>query len=71
MINFIGVVIGTFGGILASSKLVNFRLEQLEKKVDKHNDVISRTYNLEKDIACVKEDVCDIKSNIKERKVML
>ena len=46
-INFIGIVIGTFGGIMASSKLVNYRLEQLEKKVDKHNSVIERMFVLE------------------------
>lgn len=46
-INFMGIVIGTFGGIMASSKLVNYRLEQLEKKVDKHNSVMERTFVLE------------------------
>lgn len=47
VINFIGIVIGTFGGILASSKLVNYRLEQLERKVDKHNTIIERTFKCE------------------------
>lgn len=37
LIAFLGTAIGTLGGILASSKLTNYRIEQLEKKVDKHN----------------------------------
>jgi hypothetical protein len=42
-----GSVIGTLGGILAGNKLTNFRLEQLEKKVDKHNNLIERMYKVE------------------------
>ena len=37
LMSLIGSVIGTLGGILVSSKLTNYRIEQLEKKVDKHN----------------------------------
>jgi hypothetical protein len=43
-----GTLIGTFGGIVASSKLTNYRLEQLEKKVEAHNSLVTRTYDLEK-----------------------
>ncbi len=43
----IGTVIGTFGGILAANRLSNYRIEQLEKKVDKHNNLIDRMYKLE------------------------
>ena len=38
---------GAFGGILVSSKLTQYRLEQLEKKVEVHNQVIDRVYKLE------------------------
>lgn len=37
LIAFLGTALGTLGGIIASSKLTNYRIEQLEKKVDKHN----------------------------------
>jgi membrane protein YqaA with SNARE-associated domain len=43
-----GTVIGSFSGIIVSNKLVNYRLEQLEKKVEKHNNVIERLYKLER-----------------------
>ena len=39
------------------SALVQYRLEQLEQKVDKHNNLIERTYALEKDVAIIKEDI--------------
>ena len=34
-----------------NNKLIAYRLEQLEKKMDKHNSVIDRVYKLEKDVA--------------------
>ncbi len=40
-------IIGTFGGILVSSKLTTYRLEQLEKKVQQHNNLIERMYKVE------------------------
>ena len=36
IISFLGTLIGTAGGIIASGKLTLYRLEQLEKKVDAH-----------------------------------
>ena len=40
-------VIGTFGGILVSSKLTNYRLQRLEERVNKHNNLIERMYKVE------------------------
>ena len=36
VISFFGTLVGTAGGIIASGKLTQYRLEQLEKKVDSH-----------------------------------
>ena len=49
VISLIGTLGGTLGGILVSNKLTNYRLEQLEKKVEKHNTLVERTYQLEED----------------------
>lgn len=38
LISLVGTLVGSLGGILVSSKLTNYRIEQLEKKVDKHNN---------------------------------
>lgn len=59
-ISFLGTLIGTLGGIMASNKLSNYRIEQLEKKVDKHNDVIARTYRLESAVAVINTRLDDI-----------
>ena len=50
-------LIGTLGGIVASSKLTSYRLEQLEKKVDKHNQVIERTFALEERASLLEEKI--------------
>ena len=55
LISALGSAMGTFLGIMVNSKLTNFRIEQLEKKVDKHNQVIHRVYQLEKGYAVMDE----------------
>jgi len=60
LIAFFGTAIGTGGGILASSKLTNFRIAQLEKKVDKHNTVIERTYILEEKMKVANHRIDDL-----------
>lgn len=47
LISSVVTLVGTFGGILTASKLSNYRIEQLEKKVDKHNSIMEKTYGLE------------------------
>ena len=51
----VGSLVGTFGGIIASSKLTEYRIKELEKKQDKHNQVIERTYKLEERMELVEE----------------
>ena len=51
-----GTLGGSLLGVLASNKLVNYRIEQLEKKVDKHNNLIDRMYHCEEDILLLKKD---------------
>lgn len=60
-LSLIGTLIGTLGGILVSNKLTNFRIEQLEKKVEKHNTLIERTYILEGQMKEVQGDISEIK----------
>ena len=38
----LGTLGGSFFGVLASNKLTNFRIEELEKKVEKHNNLVER-----------------------------
>ncbi len=57
LISLIGTLGGTFGGILVANRLTNYRIEQLEKKVEKHNHVIDRVNELEKQDAVEKEEL--------------
>lgn len=57
LITLAGSGLGSLVGILASAKLTNYRIEQLEKKVDKHNTVIERTYKLEQKCAVYDEQI--------------
>lgn len=50
-----GSLIGTFAGIITSSKLTNFRLQELEKKQDKHNQLIERMYKIEERVQVIEE----------------
>ena len=50
-ISLFGTIFGTFGGIMTSSRLTGYRIEQLEKKMDRtlenHNDLVARVFKLE------------------------
>lgn len=60
-----GTCIGSLAGIIASNKLINYRLDKLEKKVDKHNNVIERTYELEGKMREVEHNIRDLKGELK------
>lgn len=46
--------------LVGNSKTI-YRLEQLEKKQDKHNTLIERTFRLEEDVKYLKEDINELK----------
>ncbi len=56
VLSFLGTVIGSFGGM----RLMSYRIEQLEKRVDKHNNVIERTYQLEMQNAVQDERITEL-----------
>lgn len=63
ILSLIGTLIGSLTGILTANKLTNYRIEQLEKKVEKHNNVIERVYKLEKDEAVIQEEISQLKES--------
>lgn len=48
-LSLLGTLLGTFGGILTANKLTNYRIEQLEKKVEGLGAIIEKTYKLEEE----------------------
>ena len=65
VISLVGTLFGTFGGILTSAKLSNYRIGQVEKKVEKHNSVVERTYNLEGDVKTIQVEIEEIKEDVR------
>ena len=57
VVSLVGTLAGTFAGILTSTKLTTYRIEQLEKKVDKHNNVIERVFRLEDNDRLLEEKI--------------
>lgn len=64
LLGLLGTLAGSFLGVVAANKLVQYRLQQLEDKVNKHNNIIERTYVLEGQMAEVQHDIRDIKQRI-------
>lgn len=55
LISLCGSAVGSLIGIIANSRLTNYRLKQLEERVNKHNNLIERTYELEKRAGLIDE----------------
>jgi cytoskeletal protein CcmA (bactofilin family) len=62
LLAFLGTCVGTLGGILAANKLTVYRISQLEKKVEKHNSVVERTFKLEGEVRELQHEVRDLRS---------
>ena len=60
LIAFAGTLLGTFGGILTSAKLTNYRIQQLEKKVEEHNGFARRIPVLEEKIKVEEHRIEDL-----------
>ena len=57
--------VGSLAGVLASNKLMQYRIQQLEAKVNKHNSIVERTYKLEGEVKELQHDIRDLKGDIK------
>ena len=62
--SFAGTLFGAYIANRKSAAIMEYRLQQLEKKVDKHNTVIERTYALEK-----RADVMDEKIKVANNRI--
>ena len=60
----IASLVGTFGGIITSTKLTNYQINELKKRVDKHNNVIERTYKLEEHCKYIDERIEKLESEV-------
>ena len=51
----VGTLVGSYLANRKSTALIAYRLEQLEQKVGKHNNLVERTYALEESVALLEE----------------
>lgn len=56
IISLLGTLLGSFGG----TQLVKYRIEQLEKKVEKHNSIVEKTYILEEKVKVANHRIEDL-----------
>lgn len=61
ILSLLGTLLGSLGGIIASNRLVVYRIQELEKKVEKHNSVVDRVYKLENHEAVIDEEIEHLK----------
>jgi hypothetical protein len=61
LIGLAGSGIGSLIGVMASSRLTEYRIEQLEKRVNAHNNLVERTYKLEGRMDEAEHDIKDLK----------
>jgi vacuolar-type H+-ATPase subunit I/STV1 len=59
LLSLVGTLVGSFAGILTANKLTNYRIEQLEAKVEKHNKVIERVYKLEGRADLIEQEIAE------------
>ncbi len=57
VLGLVGTLAGSYFANRKSTALIAYRLEQLEQKVSKHNNLVERTYKLEEHLAVVDESI--------------
>lgn len=61
VISLIGTLGGSFLGVIQANKLSNYRIGQLEEKVNKHNNLIDRMYKIESRVTLIEDEMKGIK----------
>lgn len=67
----IGTLTGSLAGILTANKLTNYRIGELEKKVEKHNAVVERVALLEQSVNSQWKRFDELKSDLAKIKQMI
>ena len=70
LIGFAGTLAGAFLGVLTSTKLITYRIEQLEKKVDKHNNFAARIPVLEEQIKVANHRIADLEHIVQKEEAV-
>ena len=68
ILSLVGTLTGSVTAIMVSNRLTVYRIEQLEKKVNAHNNLVERTYKLEENEHVVFEKLKVINHRIDDLK---
>ena len=63
LLSLVGTIGGSFLGVLASNKLINYRIQQLEKKVEKHNNLVERMVLVETEVKSAQHRLDSLEHN--------
>lgn len=66
LLSLVGTLAGAYFANKKTTALIVYRIDQLESKVNKHNEVIERTYALEKNEELIEKDIKVINNRIKD-----
>lgn len=64
VLGFAGTLVGSLLGVVAAQKLTQFRLQQLEDKVNRHNKLIERTFRLEGQMTECQHEIKELKRKV-------
>jgi predicted acylesterase/phospholipase RssA len=64
IISFAGTAIGSIVAVLTANSLTSYKIEELRKQVEKHNQVVERVYRLEQDEAVIAEKIAVVNHRI-------
>ena len=62
LLGFAGTLMGSLLGVVTAQKLTQYRLGQLEEKVNRHNNLVERTYKLEGQLSECVHDIKELKA---------
>ena len=68
VISLLGTLAGSYFANSKTTALLSYRLEQLERKVEKHNSVVERTFNLENDVRMIKHQLEEMQRDRQEER---
>lgn len=64
ILSFFGTLAGTLGGIIATSRVTLYRISELEKKVEKHNNLVERMVSVENSVKSAHHRIDELKEQL-------
>lgn len=65
LLSLLGTLVGSIGGILTANRLSSYRIQELEKKVERHNSIVERTTIVERDLKSAWREIDELRERSK------